>query len=280
MIDNKVLQENKKISSSLMQMITWPTTWIDQEVFLQFLRQRIKSEIEMTALCLDDLYLACACAHSVPLALQAFEEHVFSKIHSTVARSLKSTAAVDDLCQELRKRILVASDGKSARICEYAGTGRLIFWVRTIAMRMMVDQNRKKGALCLVSDQDLIVRALEPSTDPEATYRSYENNKYLKQAIMLAISKLSNEQHNLIRFHFIEGLNYARIARILGVHRSTVMRDLHQIQAQIRLDTLSYMQQHLKLRPAECESLMRAVDSQLGISLLRVLKEGLQESTV
>lgn len=272
MVNDSTVKKEIIDSVNVCQHVAWPLSWIEQDVFLRYLNQRIKGHSDITQLCLDDLYLACACGKGIPEALHVFEENILKKIRGTISRYLDSTAAVDDFSQELRMHLLVANEGRPARITEYSGTGRLIAWARTTATRMLVDQKRKKGIFYSVSDEELFSRAIEPGKDPEVSYFHHENNQYLKAAISAAISQLSNEQHNLLRLHFVDGLNYARIALILGVHRSTVMREIHEIQADVRLATIAHIKQHARLQPAELESLMRSVDSQLGISLLRLLK--------
>src|SRR5688572_9326294 len=104
---------------------------------------------------MSDLRLAWAAGRGQPAALRAFERLVAPDVEAAARRV---NAALDDVAQALRVRLLVAENGRT-RIDEYLGRGPLRGWVGVAALRVALNLVRGKAAAThdilgdLVSDE-------------------------------------------------------------------------------------------------------------------------------
>jgi hypothetical protein len=69
------------------------------------------------------------------------------------------------------------------------------------------------------------------------------------------------------------GLRTAQIAALFRVDRSTIKRRLAGCRAQLLEETRRHLQEKLNLSPAEFESIAGLVQSQLHLSLERLVRE-------
>jgi len=69
----------------------------------------------------------------------------------------------------------------------------------------------------------------------------------------------------LLRLHFLEHLSLADLARLHGVHRATIARWLATTRTRLLRETRRVLQTRLGLTPAETESLIAFVQSQVEV---------------
>jgi len=87
------------------------------------------------------------------------------------------------------------------------------------------------------------------------------------------LGRLTAEQRNLLRLHFLDGLNIEKIGAVMQVHRATVARWIAAAREEILENVRRDLNQRLRLEPSEFESLVNLVRSQLQVSILRYLKD-------
>jgi len=88
-----------------------------------------------------------------------------------------------------------------------------------------------------------------------------------------AFATLDAESCNLLRLQIVQGLRTAQIAALFRVDRSTIKRRLAGCRAQLLEETRRHLQEKLNLSPAEFESIAGLVQSQLHLSLERLVRE-------
>ena len=85
--------------------------------------------------------------------------------------------------------------------------------------------------------------------------------------------RLWQARHLLGRVHTIEGVPLAKIGTMYRKDTSTVWRWLEQIRRSLREATCAQLAEALKLTETELQSVLRAADTEVSVSLARLLAE-------
>lgn len=224
-----------------------------------------------------DLYLACACACNHSDALQAFEERYRGLLYQTVRRYASSQHPEEDLLQVLREKLFVETEKRPAKIRSYGGLGPLHSWLRVTALRTFLDcvrtgaqQKREQG-----DHNDLLLNVPDEQLDIEMDFLKREYRTQFKDAFAEALQHLDSSERNLLRLHFVSGLNIDQIGVIYHIHRATAARRLARARQSLFSETRKRMMQRLKLSDHEFESLMGMIQSRLEVSLHRLLQSSI-----
>jgi len=221
----------------------------------------------------EDLHLAVACVEGSATALQEFDRRYLAAgaLRAALGRINPSAAFADDVRQLLREKLFVGSAGREPRIAEYSGRGALASWVRVVAMRTALDL-RPQAARETQDDGAEIDAAAAATVEPELKYLKEKYGKPFQEAVSDAFAALDDEQANLLRLQLVDGLRTAQIATLFGVDRSTVKRRLAACRDHLLDETRKRLMAKLGISPAEFESLAGLVQSQLNVSIERLLK--------
>jgi len=253
---------------------SWPDLQVEAEAFFQYVASRLSPDIPATEnlerLRGDDVYLACACAAKDEAGLREFRALFDRKIRSALGRIMPSEF-VDGIAQELIAKLLVSGPAGKPAICSYAGRGKLSTWVKVITVRdgsrLFKKKRRDKG-----KELDALVDLAIETDDPELKHLKKKYRDEFKSAFQRAFDKLSARQRNLLRYECIDGLNIDRIGVLYGVHRSTVARWRVAARTTLFKETRRFFTEELKISGTEFDSVMRLIQSQLDVSLHRLLQ--------
>lgn len=217
---------------------------------------------------LVDLLLARACAIGDGEALSRFEGLYADDLRRAHARQ-RAAASYDDFVQTLREK-LFSGDGPS--IAGYTGAGELRAWVRVTATRTLVDLGRRPENRERPTD-DVALEVPAPSDDPELGYLKAHYRDAVKAALAQAARDLSPAERNLLRQHYTGGLGIDQLAALSGVHRATAARRLAQARERLLAGTRACLMARAHLAEGELLSVLRLVESQLHVTLDRLLRE-------
>lgn len=252
----------------------WPSAMVDPGRFVRAIAERLVADRpavrSVEAMQTDDLYLACGCADGDPAALAAFEARCGVAIARAIAASGASRAERDDLGQVVRQRLLVAPAGCGApRISTYSARGSLVSWVRVVATReaarMLPRARRERNA-----DDDL-ESMMARDDDPEIGYLKRLYRGEFKRAFRAAVEALGDRERVLLAQHVLDDLGIDQIAALHRVHRATVARWLQAARTAVLDSTQRELIRRLRLSRTELASVMRLIESQLEVSLPRLL---------
>lgn len=247
-----------------------PGVSLDTAEFATNLQARLAAapdpERELSALHVEDLYLAWALSRGDRAAFARFERDFVALLKTQI----KGVAAeAGELEQQVRTRLFVSATGQPARISQYSGRGPFGGWLRMIATRCLLDLRRAQQGEHGARELD------SPSvpTDPELDYLKLRYAKDFKIALEAALGQLDARQVTLLKLSFIEQLSASAIGLMYGVSSRTVQRWLVDLRDAVRASTRRTLQARIALSPTELESLLGLVDSQLSLSLHRVLPD-------
>jgi RNA polymerase sigma-70 factor (ECF subfamily) len=249
----------------------WPEIELDEAVFVRRLEHHLGSAAahDVARVRSDDFYLACACAEGNAVAIRAFERRFAGVIDGAVARFARTDERRDELKQLLRLRLFVAAPGTEPRIASYSGRGFLENWLRVAAIRAFI--NAERGAKSEGAVDDEAIDVLADGRDLELGFLKAHYREAFRAAFARAIGRLAPPERLVLRLSALEGLSCDEMAASLGVHRATAARRTARARQQLIDGTREELARSLRVDAVELESLLHLVESNLDLSISRLL---------
>jgi RNA polymerase sigma-70 factor (ECF subfamily) len=214
-----------------------------------------------------DMYLACACAAGDEAATRTFTTAYLDTIRAVIGRS--APQAVDDVSQRVLAGLL-AGDAPSIRT--FGGRSSLRSWLRVVATRA-VYAHAKREKRHVGDDLDAIADRIDADTDdPEIEQLKRRYRAEFKRGFAHAFDRLDVRERNLLRHEHLDGLGVGEMATLYDVHRATITRWRNDARAKLLSETRKFFRQEVKLDGKEFESVLRLIESQLDVSLTRLLR--------
>ena len=191
------------------------------------------------ALRLEELALARACAAGNERAWQDFISRYRQKLHSMALHITRDGAHAAELADSLFADLygVNARDGvRNSKLAFYTGRGSLEGWLRTVMAQEFINRYRKqKRTVSLEEQTEEGVQFAAPESDPVAgSDRGSEQQRLLESATDEALRELSAEDRFTLASYYLDGRTLAQIARMLGIHESSVSRRLDRLSVTLR----------------------------------------------
>jgi RNA polymerase sigma-70 factor (ECF subfamily) len=181
----------------------------------------------------DELALARACAAGHDSAWEIFLTRYREKLYLSALRIARQDSAARELADTLYADLYGTSTREGQRVSKlasYTGRGSLEGWLRTVLSQEYVNRYRRTKRLVSLdeeSEEGVQFRAPDPEPLPAADHR-------LAQATDAALAFLSSEERMVLSAYYLDGRTLAEIARMLGVHESTISRKLDKLAKALR----------------------------------------------
>ncbi len=252
----------------------WPQLGMDAGAFLAHVAERLPPTGDagevLASLRADGLFLAFTCARGDARALEALDAHVLSQLGTWLPR--EPPARVDELRQLLRQRLLVPAAGGPPKLASYSGRGPLEQWVRAVALRLHIDQQRATPRELPLEEAPAAL-AERLGADPELAFIRERHQEDFRGAFRAALGRLEARERNLLRLHHVHGLSMDEVSATLQAPRSTVARWIARARERLLALTREELTSRLGLTPDELDSLLRLVRSQLDVSLRQLMTD-------
>ncbi len=219
-----------------------------------------------------DLRLACACIHGDHAAIESLNALVADVAVAAVRGIGLDGAAIDDLAQEFRARLLVGTPTSPPLLERYNGLASLRSWLRLMMARRALKLKRK-------SDREQpfergVMQALVLDyIDPELSYLKTHYAEEFRGAFKRALLELDAGERNTLHFVLVEGLTVKDVAGFFGLNRVTVSRRLQGIRRRLLERTRWHLASTLKLGPEELDSIIQLIRSRLDITVSCLAEE-------
>lgn len=248
----------------------WPAVTVDASEFMTAVRDlRLRRPDPARA---ADLLLAFACARGEPAALEVLEQTVIARLPAALARVDPRPEVIDEACQLARTRLLLGEGGRAPRLAEYRGDAPLWVWVKTIAVRLMVDLARSTHRERLVDAETLEARLVSSGALDLELLRERQRPLALK-TLAAALLELDARERNLLRLAFVDGLSVDRMALLYGNSRATAARWAAAAREHLKDLVRTRLEHELQLDAPSLESLFAALDVSLDRSLRALFDE-------
>ncbi len=256
---------------------TLPGVAHDGENFAVYVAERLPQDLDVLValekMHIGDLYLAWACARGDRFGLHEFSKHFNGVVSGALMRLANQGVDVDDAKQRVLERLLLTTEDRNAAILNYGGQGRLQNFIRTCVVResLKLLRGRKREPSAATDSGEKLLSLVEESHDIEFVALKKRYREDLRQALRDALEGLPVEERTMLRYHYVSGLSTRQIATIVGASFKTVARRLTRIRATLFERTRSLLMAKANLRKTEFHSIVRLVESQLDLSLERLL---------
>jgi len=255
----------------------WPGLALSAEQFIRHVAEHLPVasrgqpvELVLKELHLSDLYLACACAGGEPGAISILERDYLAKVPGVLRPWRMVPEMVEDVCQKLREKLLIRG-AHDRHIATYTGDGKLGSWIEIIAKRMATKETRSKGARS--TDVSKIIDNLPGKGDLEKRVVSEDLLAEFRWAVRAAASELTDEQRQLLRFYYEDGLSQSELAGIFNTSQPTIVRRLERARKAIGSRMEELLRGRLRLTESEFQSFIDNVRSQwLDVSLSQLFE--------
>jgi RNA polymerase sigma-70 factor, ECF subfamily len=254
----------------------WPRLVLEDEIFLRHLAgMAAEDEPDLAgffgALHLVDLFLACACLHGVPGAIDTFEREYLTGIERYLRCISGAPVELAEVKQRLLAKLFVAQSGAPAKIATYTGRGPLGSWIGVSAQREAISARRAVREHDPYSESDGLgagQAALLP--DPEIEFVKRKYAREFEQALREALEMLPERERVIFRLNLVNGVSLEKIGTLYGVNQSTVSRWLARARESVMDEVQHRLAERLKVSTDEFRSVVHAVQSEVHVSISRI----------
>jgi RNA polymerase sigma-70 factor (ECF subfamily) len=257
----------------------WPDIAVEPERFAEYAAERMPedqpADQAAASMALVDLVLAFAAGAGDPRALEALDQRIARAVAMAGDVARAPVAMRDEAAQVVRTLLLVPRPERPPAIFDYTGRGPLGGWLRIIASREVVRLAKRGGREVELGDALLADQALG-ADDPVLRGLKERYREELADAFRAALAALGPKERTLLRYQLMDGLSIDDIGVILRVHRATAARRLARVRDGLVADTRARLAEKLRIADDEVQSIIRLVQSELDVSIIRHLGTGVR----
>jgi RNA polymerase sigma-70 factor (ECF subfamily) len=196
-------------------------------------RQELFSSLKV-----EDLALAHACAEGSEKAWEVFMLRFREKLYDIAGYIAKESSAGRELADSLYADLYGTTTREGKRACKlssYTGRGSLEGWLRTVLSQEYVNRYRKQKRLVSLDEES---EEGEQFATPEKE-ETVAVDPRLEAVTDEALAALPAEDRFALAAYYLDGRTLAEIAKMLGVHESTISRKLDKLAKALRKQILA-----------------------------------------
>lgn len=234
--------------------------------FVDYLQRRIAEGLDAEAARRHgaELVLGHVCETDKDWAARLLELHHMPTVPRAVLHMKLPPTALDEIRQVVRERLLL---GDPPRLTVAVGGGTLDGLIKVMSVRLALNWLRDHAG----NDEVVNDEREDPAADPAVAHMKRRYRSEIKEAFEAAAASLDARDRALLRFQFVEGLSIDQVAAVYGIHRATAARRLLRARDQLGVEARRFLVQRVRLSKDEMLSLAELVESQIDLSLSRVL---------
>ena len=210
-----------------------------------------EARIFLQSLRVEELALARACGNGDNSAWEIFLTRYREKLYQAALRIAREDSAARELADSLYAELYGVSTREGQRVSKLAsftGRGSLEGWLRTVLAQEFVNRYRRTKRLVSLDEEieegaQFAARETEPGSS---------GNSRLESCTDAELAALSSEDRLVLAAYYLDGRTLAEVARMLGVHESTISRKVDKLAKSLRKKIVAgMMRQGVDRRAAE-----------------------------
>jgi RNA polymerase sigma-70 factor, ECF subfamily len=233
-----------KLLADVVNKRDWTSEDVSEQDFLESIR-------------LEELVLARACAAGNDRAWDVFLTRYRVTLYETAYKIAKEESAARGLADSLYAELYgVDSKGqqRTSKLLYYEGRGSLQGWLRMVVSQEYV--NRYRG----LKRETSLDAALEDGAQFQApTPEAVVGDSRVETAVAAELAALATDERFVLVAYYLDRRTLAEIAKLQGVHESTISRKLERVTAAVRKRIRQRMIQ-AGMSSRQAEEAMQGVD--------------------
>ncbi len=194
------------------------------------------------ALRLEELALARGCAAGHERAWEVFLTRYREKLFEMALGIAREGAAARDLADSLYADLYgvnLRGGERVSKLASYTGRGSLEGWLRTVMAQEFVNRYRKTRRTTSLDEEVEQGRQFAADVPDPIENPSASNDSRVDAATNEVLAALPSEDRYVLASYYLDGRRLAEIARILGVHESTISRRVDKLAKGLKKQLLS-----------------------------------------
>jgi RNA polymerase sigma-70 factor (ECF subfamily) len=118
---------------------------------------------------------------------------------------------------------------------------------------------------------DSLLEHIEISYAPELVMLRERYGEAISASLRAAIEALEDRARAVLKYSIVFGWSIDKIGKLYGAHRATAARWLNAARELLGDNIRKEVAERCKIEPSEVDSIVRQVQSQIDVSLLRIL---------
>lgn len=203
----------------------------------------------------EDLMLARACATGNEQAWEAFLTGYRQILYRAAYAIAREESAGRELADSLYADLYGIGDGeiRRSRLDSFMGRGSLAGWLRSVLAQRYVDHYRKTRREECLEDQP--AEKLATASLPEMQIAAGQDLPLLGKVVSEVLAAMDAEERLLLSSYYLDGRALWQIAKLIGVHESTISRRLDRLTRSLRKNLLKELERSGLSRRAAQEAL-------------------------
>jgi RNA polymerase sigma-70 factor (ECF subfamily) len=235
-------------------------------------RREVPEQSFLRSLRLEELVLAHACAGGSDRAWEVFLTRYRATLYETAYKIAREESAARSLAESLYAELYGLDSKGQQRLSKlryYHGRGSLQGWLRTVIAQEYV--NRYRGTTRETSLEAALDEGAQfPAPQPEM----FVIDERVEAAVNAELAALCGEERLLLVSYYLDHRTLAEIARLQGVHESTISRKLERATSGLRKRLCKRMVNSGMSR-REAEEAMAEIDVRdLRVQVSETLRQG------
>jgi RNA polymerase sigma-70 factor (ECF subfamily) len=231
----------------------------------------------LASLRVDELVLARACADGNERAWETFLTRYRNTLYESAYKIVRTESAARSLADSLYAELYgVDSKGqqRTSKLSYYQGRGSLQGWLRVVVAQEYVNQYR---SVRREASLDAALQDGAQFTAPEA--EAAVADPRVEAAVAAELAGLDAEERFLLAAYYLDHRTLAELARLQGVHESTISRKLERITADARKRVRKRLMQ-AGMSARQADDAMEDVDVRdLRVRVSETLQQGRSKAT-
>ncbi len=215
-----------------------------------------------------EIYLGAACVAGSRAALAALDRAYIANVANVLAPRGLPAHAVDEIRQTVRERLLA---GSPPYLGGAVGRGSLAGLVAVIATRAALDWLRAHARTANRTEPE--ADELVASGDPERDHLRARYRGEVKAAFETAARELDPRERTMLRLHLVDAMTIDDLAQLYQIHRATAARQIERARERVASGVRKLLEKTAGVRGDDLRELGELVESQLDLSLSRVLAQ-------
>jgi RNA polymerase sigma-70 factor (ECF subfamily) len=245
------------------------------EILIGVVRHADCTPVFLDSLRLDELVLARACAAGNECAWEVFVTRYRVTLYDAAYKIAREESAARELADSLYAELYGVSDRgqeRASKLLYYQGRGSLHGWLRTVVAQEYVNRYRSTRR------ETSLDAALEDGQQFKANETAAVGaDQRVESASAAELTALEPQERFLLAAYYLDRRTLAEIAKVLGVHESTISRKLERTTSNLRKRMRKRMIQS-GMSPRQADEAMQDVDVRdLRLNVRETLGQGTPE---